>query len=68
MKIVGVCPALKVSVISFMTRAISVKLSAEMYLMIILKVTKNSGFTLSVKGAFSEKPRWEVKSHSAQPI
>ena len=68
MKIVDVCPALKVSVTSFMTGAISVKLSAEMWLMIILKFTKNNGFTLSVKGAFSEKPRWEVKSHSAQPI
>ena len=68
MKIADVCPALKVSVISFMTRAISVKLSAEMYLMIILKVTKNNGFTLSVKGAFSEKPQWEVKLNSAQPI
>ena len=68
MKIVDVCPALKVSVTSFMTGAISVKLSAEMWLMIILKFTKNNGFTLSVKGVFSEKPRWEVKSHSAQPI
>ena len=68
MKIVDVCPALKVSVTSFMTGAISVELSAEMWLMIILKFTKNNGFTLSVKGAFSEKPRWEVKSHSAQPI
>ena len=68
MKIVDVCPALKVSVTSFMTQAISVKLSAEMWLMIILKVTKNKGFTLSVKGAFSEKPQWGVKLNSAQPI
>ena len=67
-KIVDVCPVLKVSVTSFMTRAISVKLSAEMWLMIILKVTKNKGFTLSVKGAFSEKPQWGVKLNSAQPI
>ena len=33
------------------------KFSGKMYLMIILKVTKNQGFTLSLKDTFFEKPQ-----------
>ena len=33
------------------------KFSRKMYLMIILKVTKNQGFTLSLEDTFFEKPQ-----------
>ena len=36
---------------------ISMKFSGEMWLMIILKVTKNQGFTLSLEDAFLGKPQ-----------
>ena len=74
-KIVDVCPALKVSVTSFMTRAISVKLSAEMWLMIILKVTKSFLFSVGYsrskrvnKKAWkaTNKPSYSYLHHQAQ--
>ena len=37
------------------TWGISMKFSGKMWLMIILKVTKNQGFTLSLEDAFFEK-------------
>ena len=40
-----------------MTTAISVKFSGKMQLKIILKVTKNQGFTLSLENTFFEKPQ-----------
>ena len=33
------------------------KFSGKMYLKIILKVTENQGFTLSLEGTFFEKPQ-----------
>ena len=36
---------------------ISMKISGKMCLMIILKVTKNEGFTLSLEHTFFEKPQ-----------
>ena len=38
-----------------MTRAISMEFSGKMYLMIILKVTKNQGFNVSLEDIFFEK-------------
>ena len=43
--------------IFWMTWGISMKFSAKMWLMKILKVTKNQGFTLSLEDTFFEKPR-----------
>ena len=37
------------------------KFSGKMWLMIILKVTKNQGFTISVEDTFFEKPQRGVK-------
>ena len=37
------------------TRAISMRFSGKMWLMIILKVTKNQGFTLSLEDTVFEK-------------
>ena len=39
------------------TCGISMKFSGKMCLMIILKVTKNQGFTLSLEDKFFEKPQ-----------
>ena len=39
------------------TWGISMKFSGKMCLMIILKVTKNQGFTLSLEDTFFEKPQ-----------
>ena len=38
----------------------SMKFSGKMYLKIILKVSKNQGFTLSIKDTFFEKPQGGV--------
>ena len=43
--------------IFWMTWGISVKFSGKMWLMIILKVIKNQGFTVSLEDTFFEKPR-----------
>ena len=43
------------------TSGISMKCSGKMQLMIILKVTKNQGFTLSLKDTFFGKPQRSVK-------
>ena len=43
---------------------ISMKFSGKMWLMIILKVTKHQGFTLSLEDAFSEKPQEGIKLSS----
>ena len=40
------------------TWRISKKSSGKMWLMIIKKVTKNQGFTLSLEDTFFEKPQW----------
>ena len=37
------------------------KFSGKMYLVVILKVTKKQGFTLSLKNAVLEKPESDVK-------
>ena len=39
------------------TWGISMKFSWKMWLMIILKVTKSQGFTLSLENTFLEKPQ-----------
>ena len=39
------------------TWGISMKFSGKMWLMIILKVTKNQGFTLPLEDIFFEKPQ-----------
>ena len=39
------------------TGGISMKFLGKMGLMIMLKVTKNQGFTLSIEDAFFEKPQ-----------
>ena len=39
------------------TWVISVKISENMWLVTILKVTKNQGFTLSLEETFLEKPQ-----------
>ena len=39
------------------TRRISAKFSGKMWLMIILKITKNQGFTLSLENIFSKKSK-----------
>ena len=39
------------------TWGISMKFSGKMWLMIILKVTKNQGFTLSLEDTFLKKPQ-----------
>ena len=39
------------------TWEISIKISGKMWLVIILKVTKNQGFTLSLEDTFFEKPQ-----------
>ena len=48
------------------TRIISIKFSGKMWLMIILKVGKNHGFTLSLEDTFLEKPQegsnWGLKA------
>ena len=44
-----------------MTRGISMKFSGKMWLMMILKVTKNQGFTLSLEDTVLEKPQGGVK-------
>ena len=38
------------------TSGISMKISEKVWLMIMLKVTKNQDFTLSLEDKFSEKP------------
>ena len=43
------------------TWGISIKFSGKMCLMIILKVTKNQGFTLSLEDTFFKKPHGGVK-------
>ena len=43
--------------IFWMTWEISMKCSGKMWLMIILKVTKNQGFTLSVEDTVLKKPQ-----------
>ena len=40
------------------TWGISMKFSGKMCLMIILKVTKNHGFTLCLEDTFFKKPQW----------
>ena len=40
-----------------MTRVISMKFSGKMYLIIILKVTKNHGLNVSLEDVFFEKPQ-----------
>ena len=42
------------------TLEISIKFSGKMCLMILLKVTKNKGFTLSLEETFFEKPHGGV--------
>ena len=42
------------------TWVISVKISENMWLVTILKVTKNPGFTLSLEDTFLEKPQGGV--------
>ena len=46
---------------------ISLKFSGKMWLMIILKVTKNQGFTLSLESAFLEKPQGKGEGSSWPP-
>ena len=46
------------------TWGISVKFSGEMWLMTILKVPKNQGFTLSLEDTFLEKPQGGSNSPS----
>ena len=43
---------------------ISMTFSGKMWLMIILKVTKHQGFTLSLEDTFSEKPQGGIKLSS----
>ena len=43
------------------------KFSEKMYLKIILKVTKNQDFTLSVGDTFFQKPQGEVKLTPSPP-
>ena len=40
-----------------MTRGISMKFSEKVWLMIILKVTKEHGFALSLENTFLERPQ-----------
>ena len=42
----------------------SMKFSGKMWLMIILRVTKNQGFTLSLKDTFFEKPQGGLTKRS----
>ena len=37
---------------------ISIKFSGKMWLMVMLRVTKNQSFTLSLDDTFLEKPQW----------
>ena len=41
------------------TWGISIQFSGKMWLMIIIKVTKNQGFTIFLEVTFFEKPQWE---------
>ena len=52
------------------TSGISMKFSGKMWLMIILKVTKNQGLTLSLENTFLEKPQGGEGGQidSAQPF
>ena len=43
--------------IFWMTWGISIKFSGKIWLMIIIKVTKNEGFTLSLEDTVFEKPQ-----------
>ena len=54
------------------TWGISMKFSGKMCLMIILKVTKNQGFTLCLEGTIFKKPhgeggRGQIDPHSLPP-
>ena len=51
----------EILLILWMTRGISMKFSGKMWLMMILKVTKNQGFTLSLEDTVLEKPQGGVK-------
>ena len=44
------------------TREISMKFSGKMWLMIMLKVTKNQGFTLSLEDTFLEPTKQSLLS------
>ena len=52
------------------TKGISIQFSGKMCRMIILKVTKNQGFTLSLEDKFFEKPQGQraVKLTPAQSV
>ena len=50
------------------TSGISMKFSRKMFLMIILKVTKNQGFVLSLEDTFFEKPQGAGGSNWPHPI
>ena len=50
------------------TWGISMKFSGKMCLMIILKVTKNQGFTLSLEDTVFEKPQGVLKLTPTQPF
>ena len=50
------------------TWGISMKFSRKMLLMIILKVTKNQGFTLPLEDTVFEKPQGESQVDPSQPF
>ena len=51
-----------------MTWGNSMKFSGKMCLMIIIKVTKNHGFTLSLEDTFLEKPQGAGQIDPPQPF
>ena len=46
----------------------SMKFSGKMWLMIMLKITKNQGFTLSLEDTVFEKPQGVLKLTPTQPF
>ena len=52
----------------WMTWGNSMKFSGKMCLMIIIKVTKNHGFTLSLEDTFLEKPQGAGQIDPPQPF
>ena len=49
------------------TWGISIRFSGKMWLMIILKVTKNQGFTLSLEDTYFEKPQGRGSDWNPSP-
>ena len=50
------------------TWGISIQFSGKMWLMIIIKVTKNQGFTIFLEVTFFEKPQWEGGGGGSQIV